>query len=191
MAQTPRARTLFGIWLEALVSRRARPYLAAMALFRRSGMWRDVSPGGAIGDFITVFRQAGKNRWRIAGLALLPPLGILVVFLGEEARGKPKPPEVTLITSWRADRSQAEIIASNIANQRVQDRLDAEQAQREAEVRGIYKTIGRASGIDVDAVDRQAAADRAAERAKSIADSEALRRHQEQALAARQAANER
>lgn len=153
-----------------------------MALFRRSSMWRDVSPGGAIGDLITVFRQAGHNRWRIAALAALPPLGIFAVFANEEVRGKPKPPEITYITSWRADRSTAEIVASNIANQRLQDRLEAEQAKREEEVRGIYKTLGRASGMDVDAIEQQAAAERAAEQARAAAETERVR--QQQAAAA-------
>ena len=124
-----------------------------MALFQRSGMWRDVSPGGAIGDFMTVFRQAGRNRWRIACLALLPPLGIFWSFANEEARGLPPPPVITYITTFRADRSEAEIIASNIANQRYQERLAAEQAKREEEVRQIYEKIGRLSGMDVDAIE--------------------------------------
>ena len=145
-------------------------------------MWRDVSPGGAIGDLITVFRQAGPNRWRIAALAALPPLGIFGVFANEEGRGNPPPPKVTYITSWRADRSEAEIIASNLANQKLQERLAAEQAKREEEVRGIYKTIGRASGMDVDAIERQAAAERAADQARAAAEAERVR--QQQAAAA-------
>jgi hypothetical protein len=136
-----------------------------MALFQRSGLWRDVSPGGAIGDFITVFRQAGPNRWRIFGLALLPPLGIFWTFANEEVRGNPPGPVVTYITTFRPDRTDAEIIASNIANQLRKERLAAEQAKREEEVREIYKTIGRYSGMDVDAIEAKAKAERAAEEA--------------------------
>ena len=149
-----------------------------MALFRRAGMWRDVSPGGAIGDLIAVFRQAGPSRWRMAALAALPPLGIFVVFVNEEMRGKPRPPEVTYITSWHANRSEAEIVASNLANQKRKERLAAEQARREEEVRGIYKTLGRVSGMDVDAIDKQAAAERAAEQARAAAAAERLRLQQ-------------
>ncbi len=149
-----------------------------MALFRRAGMWRDVSPGGAIGDFITVFKQAGPNRWRIAGLALLPPLGILLVFANEEVRGKPRSPQVTYITSWHADRSAAEIRASNLVNQKRKERLAAEQAKREENVRGMYKTLGRISGMDVDAIEKQAVADRVAEAARAAAEAERLRQRQ-------------
>lgn len=149
-----------------------------MALFKRSGMWRDVSPGGAIGDFMTVFRLAGKNRWRNALLAALPPLGIFVIFANEEVRGLPPPPKVTYITSWRADRSEAEILKSNIENQNLQDRLEAEQARREAEVREIYKTIGRYSGMDVDAIEKKAAAERAAEAARKAGEAAHMRQPQ-------------
>lgn len=149
-----------------------------MAYFKRSGMWRDVSPTGAIGDLITVFRQAGPNRWRIAVLAALPPLGIFIVFANEEARGLPPPPKVTYITSWRADRSDAEIKATNLSNQRFQERLAAERAKREETVRGMYKTIGRMSGMDVDAIEKQAAADRAGARERMIAEDQQLRQQQ-------------
>ena len=83
-----------------------------MALIRRSGMWRDVSPRGAIADLAEVWRQAGANRWRYAVLAALPPLGIFAVFAQEEARGLPPPPKITYITSWRADRKPASCIST-------------------------------------------------------------------------------
>jgi hypothetical protein len=150
-------------------------------MFRRSGMWRDASPTGAISDFVGVWRSAGRNRWRIAFFAALPPLGILAVFMQEEVRGKPRPPDITYITSWAAGRSEAEIEASNIANQQLQDRLRAEQARREAEVREIYKTIGRYSGMDVDAIEKRAEAERAAEAARKAADHSRLRQQQQAA----------
>lgn len=140
-----------------------------MSLFKRSGMWRDVSPTGAIGDFIKVFREAGRNRWRIFGLALLPPLGIFWTFANEEVRGPPRGPVVTYISTLAPGRSDAEIIASNVANQRYQDQLVAEQAKREEDVRQIYVKIGRMSGMDVDAIETKARADRAAEAARANA----------------------
>ena len=156
-----------------------------MSLFRRSGLWRDVSPTGAIGDFITIFREAGPNRWRYALLALLPPLGIFVVFAQEEMRGLPPPPKVTYITSWRADRSDAEIRASNLANQRRKERLAVEQAKREEEVRQMYRRIGELSGIDVEKVEQQAAEERAAATRAAQAEAEAIRRRQQQIIGAR------
>lgn len=153
-------------------------YLNGMALFRRSGMWRDVRPASALGDFLTVFRQAGPNRWRFAFLAALPPIGIFMVFMNEEARGLPPPPKITYITSWPADRTEEEIRASNIENQELQDWLRAEQAKREAEVREIYKTIGRYSGMNVDAIEKKAEAERAAEAARKAGEDAHMRRPQ-------------
>jgi len=140
-----------------------------MALFPRPSHWQHVSPTGAIADFVEVWKQAGSNRWRIAALSALCTIGVFSMMWQEEARGLPPPPKVDYITSWPEGRSDAEIIASNIANQKLQDRLRAEQAKRDEEVRQIYKKLGRASGMDVDAIERKAMADQAAERAAEAA----------------------
>ncbi len=137
-----------------------------MALIRPSTFFRHVStPTTAIGDFITVFRQAGKNRWRIAVAAAAVTTGIFSVMFQEEVRGNPRPPNVTYITVWDPHRTMAQIVASNIENQKRKDRLAAEEAEREALRRDMYKTLGRMSGMDVDAIEKKAAAERAAEEA--------------------------
>lgn len=134
-------------------------------------IWKNVDPVGAIADFRTVFQQAGKNRWRIAALAAAATIGLFSLMFQEEHRILPRPPQITYITSWEAGRSDAEIAASNVANQRYQDQLRAEQAKREEEVREIYKKIGRMSGMDVDEIERKAEAERAAEKAAEAAKS--------------------
>ncbi len=124
--------------------------------------WHNINPAGAIADFRTVFQQAGRYRWRFAILAGLTTFGLFSV-MNQESWKKPRPKaEITYITSWRADRSDAEIIATNIANQKRKEARAAEQAKREEEVRNIYKKIGRLSGMDVEAIERKAAADQAA-----------------------------
>lgn len=127
------------------------------------GIWKNVDPVGAIADFRTVWQQAGKNRWWIALASAAATISIFSLMAQEEHRILPRPPKVIYITSWRADRTDAEIIASNKANQIYQDKLRAEQAKREEEVREIYKKIGRYSGMDVDAIEAKAKADKAAE----------------------------
>ncbi|MFT4027440.1 MAG: hypothetical protein QM676_11655 [Novosphingobium sp.] len=128
-------------------------------------IWRNVDPVGAIADFRTVWQQAGKNRWRIAVAAAACTIGVFSLMYQEEHRILPQPPKVIYITSWRADRSDAEIIASNKANEVYQQKLRDEQAKRDEEVREIYKKIGRASGMDVDAIEAKAKAEKAAEEA--------------------------
>jgi len=88
-----------------------------------------------------IFWQFGKERWRIP----------------------PAPPKVEYITTFAEGRSDAQIAASNRANQAEQDRLRAEQKQREEEAKEAYRTLGRASGIDVEAMEREIARDQAAE----------------------------
>ena len=120
--------------------------------------------------------RRGRTAGALPFLALLPPLGIFWIFAQEEVRGNPPRPKVTYITTFRPDRSDAEIIASNIANQRYQEQLAAEQAKREEEVRQIYKKLGRLSGMDVDAIEAKAKAERAAEAAAQKAQAPAARR---------------
>jgi hypothetical protein len=127
--------------------------------------WKKVDPVGAIADFRTVYRQAGKNHWRFAALAAAVTFSIFSVMAQEEYRIEPRKPTVVYINSWEEGRSDEEIIASNIANQRYQDILRAEQAKREEQAREIYRTLGRMSGMDVEAIERKAAADKAAEAA--------------------------
>lgn len=126
-------------------------------------IWKNVDPVGAIADFRTVWSQAGKNRWWMALAAAAATLSVFSVMFQEEHRILPRPPKVIYISSWRADRTDAEIIASNKANQVYQDKVRAEQAKREEEVREIYKKIGRYSGMDVDAIEAKAKAEKAAE----------------------------
>lgn len=128
-------------------------------------IWKNVDPVGAIADFRTVWSQAGKNRWWMALAAAAATLSVFSVMFQEEHRILPRPPKVIYISSWRADRTDAEIIASNKANQVYQDKVRAEQAKREEEVREIYKKIGRYSGMDVDAIEAKAKAEKAAEEA--------------------------
>lgn len=136
-----------------------------MALLSPSSYWRKVNPVGAVADFREVYKQAGRNRWRFAAAAAAMTIGVFMVMWQEEVRGPPAGPTVTIIKSWRADRSIEQIRRTNLENQREQDRLAAEQAKREEDVRNIYKALGRASGMDVDAIEKKAAADRAAEEA--------------------------
>jgi len=139
-----------------------------MALLKRYTYFRQVSPTGAIADFVSVWREAGSNRWRIALISAAATLGLFSVMWQEEVRGPPPRPTVTYITVWPSHRTDAEIIASNIANQKRKERLAAEQAKRDEEVRQVYKSIGRMSGMDVEAIETKAKAEReAAAKAKA------------------------
>lgn len=130
---------------------------------KRSGYWQDVKPTGMIAEFREVWKQAGTNRWRIAALSGACTFAVFYVMMGQEASAPHPPPEVTWISTLPAHRSDDEIIRENIVNQQRKEAWAREQAKRDAEVREIYKTIGRWSGMDVDKIAREAEAEQAAE----------------------------
>lgn len=134
-----------------------------MVIQRHKSYWRNINPTGAIGDFVTVFRQARGYRWRFALLAVVCTAMVFSLIVFEEARIEPRPPEIIYINSWRPGRSDAEIHASNLVNQQRKEREAAEQAVRDQQVKDIYKALGRVSGMDVDAIEAKAKADAAAE----------------------------
>lgn len=114
-----------------------------------------------VADFLTVWNQAGRNRWRIAFLSGACTFSMFYFWMLEGASGPQPPPKVTYITTFEPGRSDAEIMDSNIANQKLQEQLAAEQAERDEEMRQMYKSLGRATGIDVDEIERKAEAERA------------------------------
>lgn len=133
-----------------------------MLFSRKNSIWKDVSPKGAVSDFIAVFRDAGPNRWRIALAAAGCTALTFSLMTREEHRIPQRLPTITYINSWREGRSDAEIKASNLANQKLKER-EAAEAERDAqETRDLYKALGRASGMDVDAIEAKAKADDAA-----------------------------
>ena len=124
------------------------------------------NPTGALADLRAVYRQAGKKRWWLILIASLITAFLFSSFLMQTWYGQPAKPKITWITTYRPDRTDAEIVASNIENQKRKDQLAAEQEAREEEAREVYRKLGRASGMDVDTVDREAKAERAAAAAK-------------------------
>lgn len=128
--------------------------------------FKHANPAGAVADFRAAFRQAGKKRWWLILVAAAITSLLFSSFLVQTWYGPPAKPEITWITSYEPGRTEAEIAATNIANQKRKDAFAADQARREEEVREIYRKLGRASGMDVDTVDREAKAERAAAEAK-------------------------
>jgi hypothetical protein len=129
-------------------------------------IFRNVSLSGAGSDLIQFLRTPRQHRWLLAILACGPPAIIIALFnLDLIDTTQPGPPEITYIESWPSDRSLKEIIESNIANQKIKD-------EQEARAREAYKALGRATGMDVDRIERealQARAKRAEEAAAAAA----------------------
>jgi len=146
-----------------LARRRHGSYLQAMSF------WRRISPATAVEDFAREWRQPTPHRWQILGVAVAATFAIAMVFIPESQRVAPARPEVTYISTFAPDRTQEEIIASNLANQKRKDERAALFAEREERRKDMYRQLGRATFIDVDAMEAEIEQERAAEEARAAA----------------------
>ena len=123
------------------------------------------NPGPGLLDFWHEFRKPNPYRWPILAASALPVGVVLVYLFGDVYYAEPARPEVTYITSYAPDRSDAEIEASNIENQARKDELRAQQEELAERKKQMYRELGRATGLNVDAMEEQIARDKAAEEA--------------------------
>lgn len=150
--------------------------------------WRNISPRGAFGDLLEVWSQPNPHRWQVLGVALAMTFAIFAVAIPDSQRGEPARPSVTYITSFAPDRTDEEIVASNLANQERQEELNAQREAAAERRRELYRALGRATGLDVDEMEREIAAERAAEEAaaereqQTILAPQAGQQRQEQAV---------
>lgn len=136
--------------------------------------FRNVSPVRAVKDLWQILGAPSEFRFRSLALAVLVTFGIFSVMWQQGGRGLPRPPEVIYFESWRADRSDAEIVAGNIeATKKARAEAAAEEARAE-DVRKMYKAVGAATGLDTEAMDRQGRAEREAARRAADARNKAI-----------------
>ena len=143
------------------------PYLAAMSLFRR--ILRRLNPISAMGDLGKELSRPHPHRFKIMAAAALVTLGLFSVIWQEGGAGIPLPPKITYVQSFEPGRSEADIVAGNIAATKASRAVEAEEAASAERVRQMYKTLGRVSGMDVDKIEAEAKADREAEVAAKAA----------------------
>lgn len=120
--------------------------------------WQRLSPsemGSAIGDLLAYWRQPTPYRWQILGLSVAMTFTLMVLFIPESQRAEPRRPEVQYISTFAPDRTDAEIQASNLENQKRQEELEKERLAREEARKERARALGRATGIDVDALEAQ------------------------------------
>ena len=123
------------------------------------------NPKAGIVDFWHEFRKPNPLRIPMLLASTVPLLVIFYWLAGETHYRTPERPTITYITTFDPERSDAEIMASNEANQEVKELREAaeeELAERKCE---IYKSLGRGIGMDVDKIEAEANARRAAEEA--------------------------
>ena len=122
-----------------------------MRMFNLKG----VNPVSGVGDFIEYWKQPTPYRWQILALAVALTFTMIVLFAPKTERAPPAKPDVIWINSWPKDRTESEIIASNLANQKRKDAEAAQEQQRQALRRDFYRKLAKASGMDPDELERE------------------------------------
>lgn len=123
------------------------------------------NPAGGIADFWNEIRRPTPYRWPILIVSILPAALMIWWGVNSTQYGEPERPMIEYITTLDPARSEAEIQAEIRANQEIKDLRAAEEARIAQEKRAIYKELGRAAGMDVEKIEREAEAERAAEKA--------------------------
>ncbi|GGD79236.1 hypothetical protein [Croceicoccus mobilis] len=134
----------------------------------------------AFRDFRDVWEQDTPHRGRnllMAGAATCAIFSAMAI-MGRSQMAAPPVPEITWITQYDAERSDKEIIAENIENQREKEELFALRDAQRAEMRRTYEVIGNATGVDTSDAKAEGEAERAEyERKLAKARAEAVARY--------------
>lgn len=121
--------------------------------------FRDVSFRNAGSDLISFLRMSERHSLPLLLAACVPTAIIIYTFyLDGMEKSKPPPPTVTYFESWPATRTIEESKAAIAERQKLKDKM----IQREKEA---YKAFGRAVGMDVERIEREAKAEAAKEAA--------------------------
>lgn len=123
------------------------------------------NPTSGVLDFWREFRKPNPYRWPILGASAIPAVLIFGWAFSQTHYREPERPKITYITSFAEDRTIDEIIASNIENQELKELRAAKEAEISRRKRDMYKALGAAAGMDVNKIEAEADARRAAERA--------------------------
>jgi len=125
-------------------------------------------------DLWNEFRKPNPYRLPLL-IASSVPFALIFLALGSQTYYvPPERPTIDYITTLDPDRSDAEIMDSNIANQEVKDLREARDADLAQRKRDLYKALGAAAGMDVEEIERRADEERAAEEAAAAAEREAM-----------------
>ena len=121
--------------------------------------FKDVSFRNARTDLIGFLRNTGKHSpWLFLAACMPTAIIIYTFYIDALVKGTPPPREIIYVESWPANRTLAETKAAIAERQQRKD----EMRVREKEA---YKAFGRAVGMDVDKIDREAQLDQAAKKA--------------------------
>ncbi|MDJ0642384.1 MAG: hypothetical protein QNJ15_06180 [Erythrobacter sp.] len=127
------------------------------------------NPKPGIKDFWNEFRKPNPYRWPML-IASSLPFAVIFYWLSTETVYKtPDRPSITYITTFDPNRTDEEIVATNLENQEVKELREQAEEDLAQRKRDLYKALGAATGMDVDAIEARADAERAAREAEEEA----------------------
>jgi hypothetical protein len=122
--------------------------------------FKDVSFRSAGSDLIGFLRTSGEHSPWIFLAACLPTAIIIYTFyLDTLEKATPPPREIIYVESWPATRTIEESKAAIAERQKLKDEMIAREKE-------AYKAFGRAVGMDVDRIEREAKAEQAAQKVR-------------------------
>ena len=124
--------------------------------------FKDVSFRNAGSDLVGFLRTSGSHSPWLFLAACVPTAIIMYTFyLDSMEKATPPPREIIYIESWPATRSLEESKAAIAERQKLKDEMRAREKE-------AYKAFGRAVGMDVDKIDREAQSEQAAKKAAEL-----------------------
>lgn len=126
--------------------------------------FKDVSLRNAGTDLFGFLRTSGSHSpWLFLAACVPTAIIIYTFYLDTLEKAKPPPPTVTYFESWPATRTIEESKAAIAERQKIKDEMRARE-------RDAYKAFGRAVGMDVERIQREAEAEQAAKKAREAAE---------------------
>ena len=117
--------------------------------------FKDVSLRSAGTDLINFFRTTGTHSpWLFLAACVPTAIIIYTFYIDTLEKAKPPPPTVTYFESWPATRTIEESKAAIAEYQKRKDEMRAREKE-------AYKAFGRAVGMDVEKIEREAQLERA------------------------------
>jgi len=121
--------------------------------------FKDVSFRNARTDLIGFLRTTGKHSpWLFLAACMPTAIIIYTFYIDALVKATPPPREIIYVESWHATRTLAETKAAIAERQQRKDQMRVREKE-------AYKAFGRAVGMDVDKIDREAQLEQAAKKA--------------------------
>jgi len=115
---------------------------------------KNINPRGAVGELFALLKEKQDHKFLFLIAAAVPPILLVTMFyLDADRLNKPPKPEIFYFESWDSSRNYQDIVAERKARLKLKEALIEERRQK-------YKILGRASGIDVEKIDRETKAAR-------------------------------